>query len=167
MSLGRLLLTIGTLALVALLYALMLKGWRGRVRRQGDLPPPPTPPEQPAALLVGSVPGLFVGTTFRESWLDRVAVHDLAHRASGALAVAADGVHIEREGLSELYLPFDSLDSAGLGQALAGKVVSRDGLVLLDWRLGDRLLTSGFRADDHGVHQRLVDAVNACLPVRS
>ena len=40
-------------------------------------------------------------------------------------------------------------------------------MVLLDWRLGSRVLTSGFRADDHGAHRRLVDAVNAHLPTRS
>ena len=39
MSPDRVLLTAGTLLLVVLLYALMAKGWRGRKRRQGDLPP--------------------------------------------------------------------------------------------------------------------------------
>jgi hypothetical protein len=156
----------GALALaVAALWLLMLKGWRGRLRRQGDLPPPPAPPAVPGAVVVGATPGLFVGTTFAGDWLDRVAVHDLAHRAAGWLRVDSDGVHVEREGLPDLYLPYEAVERAWLGDALAGKVMGKDGLLLLDWRLGDRRLTSGFRADDSAVHPRLVDAVQSRLSV--
>ncbi|MCW2678781.1 MAG: integral rane protein [Frankiales bacterium] len=155
----RALYTLLTLAAVAGLYVLMLKGWRSRQRRQGDLPPPPvaTGAREP---LLPAVPGLFVGTTAAGDWLDRIAVHDLGHRASGWLTVATNGVHVEREGLPELYLPYDAITQAATGDALAGKVVGRDGMLLLDWHLGDRLLTSGFRADDHAEHQRLVEAIS-------
>ena len=158
--------TLLTLLAVGLLYLLMLRGWRSRQRRQGDLPSPPRPPERRGHLLLPAVPGLFVGTTYAEDWLDRIAVHDLAHRASGWLHVAVDGVHVEREGLPDLYLPYDVVASASLGDALAGKVVGREGLLLLDWQLGGRLLSSGFRADDHGAHRRLADAITAHLPTR-
>jgi hypothetical protein len=70
---------------------------------------------------------------------------------------------VEREGLPELYLPYDAVDQATTGDALAGKVVGRDGMLLVDWRLGNRLLTSGFRADDHAEHARLVRAVTSQL----
>ena len=162
----RFLLTTGLLLAVVLLWLLMLKGWRGRVRRQGDLPPPPSPPAVPGEVVVPATPGLFVGTTFADDWLDRVAVHDLAHRASGWIRLDTSGVTVEREGLSDLYLPFADVERASLGDALAGKVMGEDGMVLLDWRLGSRVLTSGFRADDHRAHGRLVDAVNAHLPTR-
>ena len=160
----RVLLTLGFLAAVVLLYLLMLKGWRGRQRRQGDLPPPPLPPAEPGAVVVPATPGLFVGTTFADDWLDRVAVHDLAHRAAGWILLDSNGIHVEREGLPELYLPYAAVDRAALGDALAGKVIGKEGLVLVDWRLGGRLLTSGFRADDHSTHRRLVDAITAHLP---
>jgi hypothetical protein len=162
----RVLLTTGVLLAVVLLWLLMLKGWRSRVRRQGDLPPPPAPPAVPGAVVVPATPGLFVGTTFADDWLDRVAVHDLAHRAAGWIRLDTAGVTVEREGLPDLFLPYADVERASLGDALAGKVIGKDGMVLLDWRLGSRLLTSGFRADDHGAHRRLVDAVNAHLPVR-
>ncbi len=158
----RALYTLLTLASLGLLYLLMLKGWRSRQRRQSDLPPPPVS-AGPSTPLLPTVPGLFIGTTSAEDWLDRIAVHGLAHRASGWLTVADDGVHVEREGLPELYLPYDRITQAATGDALAGKVVGKDGLLLLDWRLGDRLLTSGFRADDHAEHARLADAISARL----
>jgi hypothetical protein len=163
----RVLLTSAVLLAVVLLWLLMLKGWRGRVRRQGDLPPPPAPPAVPGEVVVPATPGLFVGTTFADDWLDRVAVHDLAHRAAGWIRLDTAGVTVEREGLPDLHLPYDVVERASLGDALAGKVIGRGGMVLLDWRLGSRLLTSGFRADDHGAHRRLVDAVNAHLPTRA
>lgn len=165
MTVERLLLTLATLAFAAGVSLLMLRGWRSRQRRQADLPAPPPAPPVAGELLVDPVPGLFVGTTFADDWLDRVAVHGLAHRASGSVSVATDGVRFDREGCPELYLSFHAVTSVEVGDALAGKVIGKGGMLLVDWRLGDRVLTSGFRADDHDEHRRLADAITARLPV--
>ena len=167
MSIERLLLVAGTFAFVAGCYALMLRGWRTRQRRQADLPAPPAAPSVAAPVVVEPVPGLFVGTTSAADWLDRIAVHSLADRASARLTVATDGVHVVREGLPELFLPVSSLRSAGEGDALAGKVIGKGGMVLVAWELGDRELISGFRADDHTAHPHLVEAISSLLPVDS
>jgi hypothetical protein len=159
----RALLTLAVLAFVVGVYLLMLKGWRSRQRRQGDLPPPPPAPEPRGAVLVGAQPGLFVGTTTAGDWLDRIAVHDLGHRAAGWLLLTTDGVLVEREGLPDLLLPWRDVTAARTGEALAGKVVGADGMLLVDWRLGATVLTSGFRADDHGAHRRLADEIAARL----
>ena len=166
MTSDRALLTLATVAFLVGVSLLMLKGWKGRQRRQSDLPPPPRPPAVPGDVVVGATPGLFVGTTFADDWLDRVAVHGLAHRASGWVTVTTDGVRFDREGEPELYLPFSAVDRAEVGDALAGKVIGKGGMLLVDWRLGARVLTSGFRADDHREHRRLAAAITASLPVR-
>jgi hypothetical protein len=166
----RVLLTAATLAVLVGLSLLMVRGWRARAGRQRDLPPPPRPPATPGEVVIGLTPGLFVGTTFAGDWLDRVVVHGLAHRASGWVSVSTDGVRFDREGEGQLYLPFDAVDGAEVGDALAGKVIGKGGMLLVDWRLGSRVLTSGFRADDHREHRRLAGAINAArtapLPVR-
>jgi hypothetical protein len=167
MSPERLALTLGTLAFAGVVYALMLKGWRGRQRRQADLPAPPAAPAPRGRVVVGAVPGLFVGTVVAGDWLDRVAVHRLSDRATCELVVTADGVHLDRDDLPELFLPLDAVEEVAVGDRLAGKVMGAGGLLLLTWRLGDRLLTSAFRATDHAQHQRLADAVHALLPVRT
>ncbi len=167
MSSDRVLATAAVLAFVVLVYLLMLKGWRGRQRRQGDLPPPPQPPEEPGLVVVGATPGLFIGTVFEGDWLDRVAVHGLSDRSSGWLTVRTDGLLVEREGGDDVYLPYDLVDAAEPGEALAGKVVGRDGMLVVTWRLGGRTVQSGFRADDHAAHRRLADAVHAHLPTQS
>ena len=162
----RALLTAAFLGAVVLLWLLMLKGWRSRLRRQGDLPPPPVPPQVRGRPVLPATAGLYVGTTFADDWLDRVAVHDLAHRSAGWLRLDSHGLHVEREGLPDLHVPYALVADVSIGDALAGKVVGRNGMVLVDWHLGGRLLTSGFRADDPTVHRQVVDAVRAHLPAQ-
>lgn len=165
----RVLLTVATLLFALAVYGLMYRGWRSRQRRQSDLPAPAPPPADRGRVLVGATPGLFVGTTTDGDWLDRIAVHGLSDRATGWVSVSDTGVLVEREGLPDLFLHFDPtradpvLDAA-TGDALAGKVVGRDGLLLLTWRLGSRTLQSGFRADDHAAHRRIADLVRDHLP---
>jgi hypothetical protein len=165
MTTDRVLLTLATLAFGAGVSWLMLRGWRARQRRQADLPAPPPLPAVPGPVVVGAVGGLFVGTTFAGDWLDRVAVHGLAHRAPAQLVVRSDGIWFERDGADDLFLPWSTVRGAELGDALAGKVVGKGGLLLVHWELGTRLLTTGFRADDHAEHRRLAAAVTAHLPV--
>jgi hypothetical protein len=145
---SRVLLTAGTVLFAAVFYALMLKGWRARQRRQGDLPPPPVSTGD-ARRIVQPVPGLFVGTTSATDWLDRIAVHRLSDRSSAALIVAEDGI----QGVT-------------IEQSLAGKVIS-GGMLVLTWRLGTRSLATAFRATDHSAHARLRDAITALLPVEA
>ena len=150
-------------AAIGAIYLLMLRGWRSRQRRQGFLPAPAVPADN-ARVVVGAVPGLFVGTTFAGRWLDRVAVHGLCDRSVTDLTLRADGVHFDREGAPPLFLPFADIEDAAPGSALAGKVMGQGGLLLLTWRLGGTLLTSAFRADDHTQHARLAAAIRAHLP---
>lgn len=157
----RLLLTLVTLAVAVAVYALMLKGWRARQARQLDLPRPPVPAGAPEPVFP-AVPGLFVGTTDSEDWLDRITVHGLSHRGTGRLLVCRDGVRLTRAGLDELLVPVGSLTSVDVEEALAGKVV-HGGMLVLTWRLGPRTLASAFRADDRSTHVPLRDAIAALI----
>ena len=161
----RLLLTLATLALALSAYALMLKGWRGRQRRQADLPPPPSAEldqEQRAA----AVPALFVGTTDAEHWLDRIAVHHLSDRAAATVCLVDEGVVVERSGLPALLLPWGCVESAEVETALGGKVVST-GMLLVTWCWGPRRLRTALRCDDPAEHALLRDAINARLPLEA
>jgi hypothetical protein len=162
---SRIALTAGTILFAVVFYALMLKGWRGRQRRQADLPAPPVATGTSRTVLP-RVPGLFVGTTSATDWLDRIAVHRLSDRSAAHLRLAEDGVHVERDGLPELFVPLAALEGVSIEQALAGKIVS-GGMLVLTWHLGARTLASAFRATDHSAHARLRDAITALLPVEA
>lgn len=153
----RLLLTLGTLVLAGVVYGLMLRGWRARQVRQRDLPAPALAVPG-ATALQPAVPGLFVGTTGADHWLDRIAVHHLADRAAGELLVAADGVHVTREALPELFVPWESIEAVNIESSLAGKVVT-SGMLVLTWSLGDRRLASAFRATDRAAHTQLLETI--------
>ena len=126
------------------------------------MPAPSTSAPQ-AEPLLPPTEGLFVGTTTAGDWLDRIAVHGLSARGAGWLTLTRDGLTVERDGMPDLHLPLADITGAAPGTRLAGKVVGTDGLLLVDWRLGDRLLTSAFRADDHDEHRRIADAITALL----
>ena len=153
----RAVLVLAGVAGLATLYLLMLKGWRGRQRRQSHLPAPAT--DATGTVLVDGVPGLFVGTTLAGRWLDRVAVHGLSDRSNAELTVTSDGVLIEREGAPDLFVPFERLDEVTTTDAHAGKVMGADGLLALCWRLGTTPVTTTFRADDRGDHAQVLRAV--------
>jgi hypothetical protein len=158
----RLLLTLGTLAFCATGYALMLKGWRSRQSRQHDLPAPPV--SDGTAKVLEAEPGLFVGTTRASDWLDRIVVHQLSDRATGELCLAADGVHVLRDELPEVFIPLADLRAVAVEQSLAGKVVST-GMLVLTWQLGTETLASAFRANDPAAQVRLRDHLTTMLPV--
>jgi hypothetical protein len=154
----RLLLTLGTLAVCLGGYALMARGWRSRLRRQQDVAAPPVS-DGTAAVLLDWVPGLYVGTTSAGDWLDRITAHRLSDRATGELCVAADGVHVLRDDLPEVFVPAADLRSVTIEQSLAGKIVST-GMLVLTWQLGDREVATAFRADDPDAHTLVLDALN-------
>lgn len=161
----RLLLTLATLGLAGSAYALMLKGWRGRRRRQADLPAPAAPGTG-SVVLAGPVAGLFVGTTGADHWLDRVVAHQLSDRAAAELTVTADGVAVERSGPPALLVPWADLESADVETALGGKVVTT-GMLVLTWRLGERRLRTAFRADARSEHEPLAAAITDRLTVEA
>lgn len=158
----RLLLTLGTLAFAGVVYALMLKGWRSRQARQADLPEPQS--VATGAVLLGPVPGLYVGTTSAEHWLDRIAVHRLADRATGSVTLTEGGLLVQREDLPDLFVPCADLRAVSIETSLAGKVVST-GLLVVTWRLGIRDLATGFRAEDPANHAALRDTLQTLLPL--
>lgn len=50
---------------------------------------------------------------------------------------------------------------------IAGKVIGGAGMVLVTWRLGDRVLDTGFHPRAKGGHARLLDQVYALLTERT
>jgi hypothetical protein len=163
----RLLLVLVVVAVFALCVAAMWWGWRNRARRQAVvLPPLPAVPawwrdgEPDRDPLLPVATGVYVGSTTAGDWQDRIAAHGLGLRAAAELALFEAGLVVVRIGANPLWIPAEALREARTDRALAGKVMSADGLLVVRWRLGDHLLDTGFRGDDKDSYPRWVAELN-------
>ena len=137
---------------VLLAWALMYVGWRGRARRQADLPAPAAPPSDLVARAErDGVEVTYVSTTARADWLDRIAAHGLGVPGQARLLVVPEGVALHRVGATDLLIPAADVRGARRESVRAGKAVPGAGLVVIDWVLGDTVVTTALRtrhADD-------------------
>ena len=155
----RTLLVLLCLVLVVLVALAMRWGWRSRMRRQSVLPDLPIVPVDlgPATL---TMDGLYVGSTFADSWQDRVVHEGLGVRADARATLYDGGVLIDRQGSSPIFLPAETWDGARLAPGLAGKVMGAGGLFVVRWHLGESLIDTGMRGDDKSSYPAWVNAIN-------
>lgn len=141
---GKVIAVVVTVVIIALVFALMRRGWKSRLGRQSDVP---APPEIPANLgePTRSVAGMYVCTTASGDWLDRIAVHDLGLRTGATLDVHAGGIAVRRDGSPGFYIPRAAVRSVTTADGMAGKFVEKGGLVVIGWTLGSTDVDTGFR----------------------
>jgi hypothetical protein len=150
-------------AAVPLVWALMWSGWRRRGRRQGHLPAPRHPEELVLGSPTTEFDGVYVSTTRHGDWLDRVVAHGLGTRSAVTVRVGTAGVVLDREGARGVAIAREELAGASRASGIAGKVVERDGLAVITWRLGETELDSGVRLKHARDTSRLIAAVNALV----
>lgn len=156
----RFLLVLACVLAIGLSLAGMWLGWRNRGLRQVDLPELPAVPDALSETRLPVLSGLYIGSTYARSWQDRIVAHDLGLRATVDVSLHDEGVLLEREGTSAIFLPVASIQSARLEAGLAGKVVGEGGLLVINWLLGDTELDTGLRADDKSAYPSWVRAIN-------
>ena len=169
---SRLGLTLLFLAVFLLLVALMWWGYRGRARRQADLPAFPGVPEGvlekvragTAEPLLPPSTGVYASTVTDRSWQDRVAVGDVGFRADATAHLLPDGLLFDRTGATPVWIPAESVRAARTEAGIAGKVMGRDGLLVVRWAIGEHEFDTGFRADDKDDYDPWVQALGALNP---
>lgn len=132
---------------MALLLALMILGWRARKRRQAGIATPAAAPAERGVEL-GTFAGKYVATTTAGDPLDRIAVHGLGFRGNAEVTVAEKGVLLQIDGTDEKWIPAADLRAHRKATWTIDRVVEQDGLELVEWTLGDRVVDSYFRFDD-------------------
>lgn len=135
------------IAFLIVLLILMGLGWRARKRRQASVA---MPFAVPAALgeRKGTFVGKYVATTSAGDQFDRIAVHGLGFRGNASVTVADKGVLVSIDGTDEKWIPREDLRDLRKATWTIDRVVEQDGLELLQWSLGDKLVDSYFRFDD-------------------
>lgn len=153
----RVALTLLVVALFVVVLALMRWGWVRRGSRQTDIPPLPAVPARPPAsdrdteaggVMTTDVPARYLGATRSGDWLDRVVVHGLGVPSAARVTVTSGGVWVVRDGAPDLFLAADQVAGVRHDRGAAGRVLEKDGVLVITWRLGDQLIDLGLRVRD-------------------
>jgi hypothetical protein len=161
-TLGASLIMAAVLAvLIAFVIRQMMRGWLRRAQRQarliGTLPPLP---DTVGPALISATKGLYVGSTFAPSWLDRVAVGDLGYRAKAVLTRYPEGIMLQRNGAGPIWIPDDAIEAIRTEKGIAGKAMTHEGVLAIRWRLPSGAeIDTGFRADDRREYARWLEGV--------
>jgi hypothetical protein len=153
---------VGLALFVALVYWLMREGWKWRGTLQGDLPALPGAPDEPGAPRL-TMSGRYHGSTTAGQWLDRIVAHGLGTRSRAELTLTDAGLDVVRPGATDFFVPAAALREARLDKGIAGKVLTEDGLLVVTWEHGGRLLDSGFRSDRAAEHNEWVGTLNEMI----
>jgi hypothetical protein len=160
----RLILVLVLVGLCVLAGVGIYYGWRRRALTQATLPQLAAEPTDLGPDLVEPVTGLYISTTTAGNWQDRIVAQGLGRRAAGAIRLSTEGVCIERDGESDIFLPTTDLVEVTTAPGIAGKVVGMaDGVLVVRWQLGANKLESGFRANDTGRQVAFIAAANALI----
>ena len=142
----------------------LLVGWRHRASRQSHLAEIPTTPGDLGPDLVEPVTGMYVSTTTSGTWQDRIVAQGLGRRANGAIRLSAEGVCIERDGESDIFVPVGNLLTVTTAPGVAGKVMGMaNGVLIVRWSLGGVSVDSGFRSNDTAAQDDFIDAAQALI----
>lgn len=158
---ARLAWTALVLGVIALVLWAMRRGWKNRVQRQSDVPAPAAPVAEPSAQ---AVPGLYLGTAVSGDWLDRIAAHGLGVRSRASLDWSDAGIAVHREGAPSMQIPAADILGVRADSGVAATVRSKDSVVVVTWQLGDRVVDTGFRADDSAGHRTVLDGLMGTFP---
>ena len=148
------------LVILAIALALMVLGWRARGRRQVQLEEPQLVPAETGEF-IGDFETFYVATTMAGQPLNRVVVQGLGFRAKAFLRVSSGGVVIPIDGQRDIFIPVGDIRDIRRETWTIDRVVEPDGLILIDWTLGDTGVDSYFRAEQP---EELFAALNSLRP---
>ena len=123
-----------TIAFALVLIGVLVWAWWRRTRRDSGLIPP-IGEAPPGATVVTTHEVLYVATTRHDEPLERLAIAGLGFRSRAELTVTSGGVALDLTGQPRFFLPTDRIVSVGQATVAIDRVVERDGLVRIAWRV--------------------------------
>ena len=144
--------------LLLIIIGLMTLGWRNRSRSQAGLfDVLPQPPDDPGAVVLGPLTGVYIGSTVAGDWQARIAKPPLGHRSAATLTAHTGGILLELAA-NVVWIPRTDLVDVRRASALANKTVPGGGILVARWQVassdGHTVIDSGFRADDKDTYPR-------------
>lgn len=148
-------------AVVAL--ALLAWAWVRRARRDAGLPAPVGEPPADSSLLA-SFEGLYVATTRHDEPLERLAIRGLGFRSRAAILVTTAGLVLDLPGQPRMFVPTARLVDAAQATVAIDRVVERDGLTRVSWRITDDTVVDTYLRPQDASARALADAIRPLLP---
>ena len=156
---GSLIFAAVLVVVIAVVIQLMMRGWRRRAQQQQELIGnlPDMPDEVGAATT--TTRGLYFGCTMAPAWNERVTAGDLGYRSKAVLTRYPEGILLERIRANPIWIPQESITAVRTERGIAGKVVARNGILAIRWRLPSGVeIDTGFRANNRGEYRRLAES---------
>jgi hypothetical protein len=155
---------LGILAVVVIVLALAIVGWRRRVRRDASAGGGYSTPGTLSAPSA-ETEALYVATTRAGQHLERLAVPGLAFRGSATVTVRREGVTIAVTGEQPVFVPAAVVTGVGAASVAIDRAVERDGLLRLGWTTsGGTAADSYFRVVDPARRAQLAAAIEDIVP---
>ncbi|WP_040164399.1 PH-like domain-containing protein [Microbacterium gorillae] len=155
---GAVLVMVGVAALI---LVLMLWGWRRRIRRDAGLTAP-TAPIAGASRAIAN--GLYVATTAHDAPLERLAVKGMAYRAKVGVDVLDGGVRLTMPGSPIVSIPAAALVGVDRATVAIDRVVERDGLVRISWRIAPDTIVDSYLRLQQTSPTELIAAIETLIP---
>lgn len=149
------------LALTLVLLALMRRGWNNRRRRIVVDPLPGLPAGQWRG--APSTHGIYVTTTLAGQPYERVVTRGLGLKAAVDVYVDEGGIVLERQGATDLYIPFADLSGVTTTSGMVGKFAAPDSIVVLQWTVGGTALDTGIHVRSDDDRQDLLQRIDGAL----
>jgi len=150
------------MAVAVALLVLAAFGWWRRSRRDRAFVPP-----------IGEIPAgaterdrfraLYVATTRADEPLERLAIRGMGFRAAAEVVITDRGVALRLAGERPLFLARTRLRDVGQSTVAIDRVVERDGLVRLSWRITDDTVVDTYLRPQDSSARALADALGASL----
>jgi hypothetical protein len=125
---------IGAIVVVLLIagaITLMLRSWRRRRLRDGDLGGYPEPDGSEPLLLAVEV--LYVATTPADRPVERLAIPGLAFRAEARLELSRAGMLVAATGEPPVFVPAEQITGVATASWVIDRGVEAEGLVVIGW----------------------------------
>ena len=147
---GSLIFAAVLVVVIAVVIQLMMRGWRRRAQRQEELIGDSARRARPGGRRDHHHPRrCTVGSTLAPDWNDRITAGDLGYRSKAVLTRYPEGIMLERIRAKPIWIPQESITAIRTERGIAGKVVARNGILAIRWRLPSGVeIDTGFRAND-------------------
>ena len=150
------------IAVAVVLIGVLAWAWWRRTRRDSGLAAPVG--EAPAdAATLHTHETLYVATTRHDEPLERLAIRGLGFRSRADLTVTTAGVALDLTGQPRFFVPTDRIVDVTQATVAIDRVVERDGLVRIAWRVDDRTIVDSYIRPQDASARAVSEEIGALL----